>query len=301
MAARAGMLKFVRSVSSVEIPRAASLRWLERCGLASQAGEMVILVGNPSPARKLIVFLLENPHRIAAVLKIGLTDSGRSSVIHEAEVLSKLALYSWAPRALSIHLDQGAAAQGYVQGSLPDREFRPGYLNLLCKFPRSGSSKRLSDVAGALHKNFSPFMPEVNSIAPDLLDRCLSCLNVDIAVPTVLVHGDFAPWNIRETRDSGYVLVDWESADFWGLPGHDLLHFHFMDQRLFGGKEGGFTAIQASSICRDYLKRMDLDTELMPRLAIAYLLSALETYLMHRSSKDATYTLNLLATLVDSL
>jgi hypothetical protein len=222
-------------------------------------------------------------------------------VIHEAEVLGKLEPHRWAPRVLSIQPDQGAAAQEYVQGSLPDRRFRPGYLGFLCELPRSGSSKRLSDVAGAWHKILSPFMPEVNSIAPDLLDRCLSCLNLNVAVPTVLVHGDFAPWNIRETLDSGYVLVDWETADFGGLPGHDLMNFHFMDHRLFGGNNGGYAAIQTSSVCKDYLKRMDLDTELLPRLAIAYLLSALEAYLIHRNSEEVTYTLHQLAAVVDSL
>jgi hypothetical protein len=46
---------------------------------------------------------------------------------------------------------------------------------------------------------------------------------------------------------------------------------------------------------------MDLDAELAPRLAIAYLLNRLEADLNQRGIEDAAYTLRQLAELVDSL
>ncbi|MGA3134376.1 MAG: phosphotransferase [Terracidiphilus sp.] len=301
MAALAGIVRLFPSVSSLTIPRTSSRRWFERCGIAGQAGEMVVMVGNPSPDRKLTVFLLDAAHHIAAVLKVGLTPGGRLSVIHEAEVLRELERYCWAPDLLAVLPDLGAAAQEYVRGVLPERGFRPEYLDLLCRLPQSGASLNLTDLAGAMERRLRPFADELDRAAPGLLGRCLSCLDLDKDMPTILAHGDFAPWNIRKTSDSGYVLIDWEWADFAGLPMHDLLHFHFSESRLLDRGRGGYAAIQKKPVFKEYLTRMGLDTEPLPRLAIAYLLERLESYFKYRDSAAISYTLNQLGAVIDSL
>jgi hypothetical protein len=300
-AARAGLLRLTGSVASVAVSRRGALRWFERCGIRSRTGEMVILVGNPSPDRKLVVFLLHDTHSgdthsggahpIAAVLKAGLTDGGGQSVLYEAEVLRKLEPYSWAPRLLSVHPELRAAAQKFVPGAMPDRRFRPEYMEMLCHLPRSGAGKNLAQVAGEMARRLSPFKARLDALAPGLLDRSFDALDHDAFVPTILVHGDFAPWNMRHNAQLGYVLVDWEWADFVGLPAYDLLHFQFNDDRLFGEKSGGYAAIRSRPICAEYLRRMDLDPELLPRLAIAYLLDQLESHCRQRGSQLTAYTL----------
>jgi hypothetical protein len=259
------------------------------------------MVGNPSPDRKLTVFLLDAAHHIAAVLKVGLTPGGRLSVIHEAEVLRELERYCWAPDLLAVLPGLGAAAQKYVHGALPERGFRPEYLDLLCNLRLSGASLNLTDAAGAMESRLRPFADEMHRIAPGLLNRCLSCLDLDVGIPTMLVHGDFVPWNIRKISDSGYVLIDWEWADFAGLPMHDLLHFHFSESRLLDRGRGGYAAMQEKPVFKEYLKRMVLDTELLPRLAIAYLLERLESHFKNRDSASIFYTLNQLGAVIDSL
>ena len=302
MAARAGRLQLLPSVSSLRISRKTSTSWFKRCGIAAQAGEMFILVGNPSRDRKLIIFLLNDAHRIAAVLKVGLTTGGRSGILREAEVLGKLEQYGWAPEVLSVHPDLGAAAQEFVHGTMADRGFRSEYLSLLCQLPQSGASLNLTSAANALAVRLRPYVADTNKIAPNLLDRCLSCLNRDVAVPTILVHGDFAPWNIRKTSESGYALVDWEWANFAGLPLQDLLHFHFSEDRLFGGKGGGYAAIRKKAICAEYLKRMDLNPNLFPRLTIAYLLEQFESDCKEQDrGATADYLLHQLAMVIESL
>jgi len=261
---------------------------------------MVILVGNPSPDRKLIVFLLDDAHRIAAVLKVGLTPGSRVSIFREAEALRKLEPYCWAPDILSVHPDLGATAQEYVDGILPDLGLRPEYLDLLCRLPQSGASLQLSDAAQAIANRPGPWADEMRRVAPDLLQRCLACCDRDAAIPTMLVHGDFAPWNIRKTSRSGYVLVDWEWTDFAGLPGYDLLHFQFSEDHLFGGNAGGYAAIRTRSICKEYCKRMDLDTELFPRLAILYLLDRVGYHFNNLDSVSGAYLLRELRAVIDS-
>jgi hypothetical protein len=301
MAARAGVLRLLPAVSSVTASRKDALRWFERCGIQSQTGEMVILAGSPSPDWKLISFLLDDAHRVAAVLKVGLTDGGGVSVLHEAEVLGKLAPYSWAPKILSVHSDLRAASQEYVHGAMPGRGFRPEYMDRLCRLPQSGGCKTLAEVADEMGKRLSPFKAQLNKMAPDLLDRSLSCIDLDIAVPTMLVHGDFAPWNLRKNPEAAYVLIDWEWANFAGLPAYDIFHFQFNDDRLFGEKAGGYAAIRSKTICTEYFHRMDLDLELLPRLAIAYLLDQLDSHFRQRGYQHIAYTLHQLATVADEL
>jgi hypothetical protein len=298
MAASAGVLQYIPSVTKVNTSHTGALRWFERCGLRSEAGEIVILIGNPSADRKVVAFLLNGSQQIAAVLKVGFTAGGGLSVLHEAEVLLKLAPYSWAPKILSIHTDLRAAAQEYVLGAMPGRKFLPEYMDMLCRLPLSGSSTNLAQIAGEMANRLHPFKAQLDKIAPDVLDCSLECLDLDISIPTMLAHGDFAPWNMRNHPKKGYVLVDWEWADFTGLPAYDLLHFQFNDDRLFGEKAGGYAAIRRRSLCATYLRRMDLDAELLPRLAIAYLLDQLESGCKYQGCEQTDYILRQLDAVV---
>lgn len=296
LAAQAGVLRWVRSISSVDSSRSGALRWFERCGIPSDSGEMVILIGVPSHDRKLVAFLLDDAHRIAAVLKVGVTPGGALSVAHEAEVLRQLEPYPWAPRLLTAHPGLCAAAQEYAQGVMPDRVFRPEYLDILCHMPRSGSYRSLADVANELENSLSPYKDFLEKIAPGLVEHSLGCLDLNAVVPTILVHGDFAAWNMRKNSETGYALVDWEWGNFTGLPAYDLFHFFFNDDRLFGEKTGDYPVHRARSICTEYFRRMSLDADLMPRLAIAYLLDQLESHCRGRGSTHMAYTLHQLKT-----
>jgi len=301
IAARAGMIQLFPSVSSLTISRRTAQRWFEKAGIAAQAGEMVILVGNPSPYRKLIVFMLDDADRIAAVLKIGLTTGGRLNVVREAEILGQFEPFCWAPNILSVHPDIGAASQEYVHGTMADRGFRSEYLDLLCHLPLSGDSANLANVAKTVAGRLSSYTDSLHRTTHDLLDRCLACLDLDTSVPIMLVHGDFAPWNIRNTSEFGYVLIDWESANFAGLPLHDLLHFHFSEDRRSGGKGGGYAAIRKKEVCAEYLKRMDLDVKLFSKLAILYLLEQLELeYKYQVSGEKASYLMRQMAIVIET-
>ena len=45
------------------------------------------------------------------------------------------------------------------------------------------------------------------------------------------MHGDFTPWNLRETRDQGPALIDWETAG-WGPPGADEMLYYAASNAL---------------------------------------------------------------------
>ncbi len=46
-----------------------------------------------------------------------------------------------------------------------------------------------------------------------------------LAVAATLQHGDFAPWNIKVTRNGDWVILDWERGSAHGLPAWDWFHY----------------------------------------------------------------------------
>jgi hypothetical protein len=299
MAARTGALRMLRTVSRVAVSRAAVRLWFERCGIRAQAAEFVILVGNPSADRKLVVFMLDDRHRITAILKVGLTASSGRSILHEADVLDKLKTYRWTPKVLSVHFDQQAAVQEFVPGPMPDRNFSAKYLDLLCQFPRNGTSRNLANLAQEMACRIDPYKDRIDALAPDLLPRVLDRLHLDRDLPTLLVHGDFSPWNLRINPQRGPVLVDWEWGDLAGLPASDLLYFYFNIDRHFNGAVGGYSAIRSLPICSEYFRRMDIDAQLLPQLAIALLLSQLESHCKLGLTQYTTYALRQLSAVTE--
>ena len=47
------------------------------------------------------------------------------------------------------------------------------------------------------------------------------------------MHGDFAPWNLRQLRDGSLALIDWEDAGF-GPPGADEVFYRATSAALWG-------------------------------------------------------------------
>lgn len=63
-----------------------------------------------------------------------------------------------------------------------------------------------------------------------LFDEILRQIDEEIGrieLPACLVHGDFAPWNVRIV-DGQLLVFDWEYAEARGNPLHDFLHFHLV-------------------------------------------------------------------------
>lgn len=56
----------------------------------------------------------------------------------------------------------------------------------------------------------------------------LSCSEVTSPV----LHGDFAPWNVKINSEGGVKILDWEYAESFGMPGWDWLHYHVQRLKL---------------------------------------------------------------------
>ncbi len=72
----------------------------------------------------------------------------------------------------------------------------------------------------------------------------------EINLSPTLLHGDFAPWNLRLERDA-ISAFDWEYGVLDALPGLDELHHHWQTGFLLHG----WSVTQADGFLRDWVSR----------------------------------------------
>lgn len=71
----------------------------------------------------------------------------------------------------------------------------------------------------------------------------------DKKVVSPVMHGDFAPWNIKVNKSGELKVLDWEYAVKEGMPMWDWLHYHVQRMRLVESEP----AEQIVNMCRELL------------------------------------------------
>jgi hypothetical protein len=289
LAARCGVLPLAPRTEQVRLPGDAGTRLLSRFGIEGAAPAPVIMVGNTVATRKLIVFV-GIPGRGIAVIKWPLTDVARTSIGVEAETLKRLKGEHGAPHLLGYSFDSGAALQEYLSGRLGSRRLKPAYLNRLIDFARrGGETVRLRDRAQALGERLRG---QADSGEPEAaIAQALALLEDDTPLPAALVHGDFAPWNIRDLENGGCALIDWESAQWAGLPLHDLCHFFCMQAKLFAPHTLFSDALERDGSWRRYCAALEIEHRFFRPLAAAFLLESLARARQWGPEESAAYYL----------
>jgi aminoglycoside phosphotransferase (APT) family kinase protein len=90
-------------------------------------------------------------------------------------------------------------------------------------------------------------------------------------IPLVLVHGDFAPWNLKFQEDGQIAAIDWEDAQLKGFPLWDLCHFFLMQGHLFR-ETTPVKEMATSPLVQNYIQRMGLDHNAFIALLLVYIL-----------------------------
>ncbi len=288
LAAGCGALPLAPRTEQVRLPGDAGRQLLRRFGFDGAAPAPVILVGNTEATRKLIVFV-ENPGRGIAVIKWPLTPMARTSIGAEAQTLERLDGGHGAPHLLGYQLDTGAAMQDYLAGRLGSRRLKPAYLKLLIDFAREGETVSLSGQAQVLRERLRG-QPDFSE-PPAAIEQAFALLEDDTPLPAALVHGDFAPWNVRDLPDGRCSLIDWESAQWMGLPLHDLCHFFCMQAKLFAPRTLFSDALERDGSWRRYLEALGIEPRLFRPLVAAFLLASLARAREWEPEESAAYYL----------
>ena len=235
-----------------------ALGWRE-----AEPPQIAVYVGTAGPTRKAILHLVDRRSgRCEAIVKVAIGAGAKNAILREAETLIALAEegFDASPRLLSVDRERGVSVQQYVVGRCASRKLKPEYLEMLRSLLLPGKQTSLTAHVNA----WEAAIERVDDRSRrDLLQRALEKMEEDRALPACWVHGDFAPWNIRERQGLLPMLIDWEDAERGGLPLHDAYHFLHMQDFLFGSKpqlhSGELAAFGASlNLSREQRRKLEL-------------------------------------------
>jgi hypothetical protein len=276
LANRVSVLPLLPGNARSTLPSDASRQFLGHAGQQFDAGPPVILVGNSAITRKLLVFLEDRNLKRIVLAKVPLTPLARVSIGNEARVLESLNGRLHTPRLVYASQEAGIAMQEYLPGRLGSRRLKPEYVDLLLALAETGGRISLREHGWRLAERLRACPAYAENAAR--LNTALALLESDADLPPTLVHGDFAPWNIKELPGRACTLIDWEMARQRGLPLYDLCHFYYMQVRLFTPDKLFYAVLLDANAWRSYLDRLDLPASLLKPLAAAFLLETLARY-----------------------
>jgi hypothetical protein len=200
----------------------AALRWLMPLGLPVvrlrpvagspvatllRAKRFAVYLGNPRSLGRRFLFLADG-----LVVKAGAGRLARALIMAEADFLQTTPRLRGVPALIARQEDADAAAlvTAYVRGRSPRPGESPG--ELLSDWIDTGGRVRLETL---------PAWQQLVAGA-DLPPRVAALGRREVFAP--LLHGDFAPWNVK-VADGEWQVLDWERGARHGPPGWDWLHF----------------------------------------------------------------------------
>lgn len=201
-----------------------------------------MLAGNPNaPGQRLVFLVFDGDFKPRAVVKTGLGETARRLIAQEIGALAALPPgLAGAPGLLGQWGDGSAAALAlpYVGGEAPLPQSIGPAAAILEDWLRHGSDAPLDSLPGWRAATAS--LP-----ASELLP--LSTPHATVRAP--VAHGDFAPWNIKVSPETGgWTVLDWERGELCGVPGWDWFHFVLQPAVLVEKLDGPALAARAGEL-----------------------------------------------------
>ncbi len=239
--------------------------------------------GSPPPARnrKVTLGLLDPGGNLLAFAKLpGPSDQARLGLENSVRVLRAIAgtpAADCAPRLLFGGPMAGTFAEvtGVVQGQTPGEAFAPAhqhFLNRLATGEHKPAARTEWFSALLNDRALLAARPPLNSILNRLRERMEG-----LVAPTFIIHGDFAPWNLRRCGGE-FRAFDWENASLEGPPLIDRVHYMLSVGYLMHGWTVDEAAQRLADLGRE---EAGLPGHAVISLQLAYLLH----YLLRRFSE----------------
>ena len=245
--------------------------YLSRTAGLPEAGcpRFAVLGGNPNVAGRRDIFLLfDAMHQPVAVVKAGHDDAARKLIAKEEKLLNALPpKTAGAPR-----LREGfsssrvmALAMDFFPGESPQGDAAIELSKLFDSWLDTSREIRLAELPA--------WQRLVDSLCAEPLHGTAR-LPGDLRVRPTLMHGDFAPWNVK-AQAGRWTVLDWERGELVGVPGWDWFHF-VMQPAVLVRREAThallarFEKLLASPEFNAYARRAAIAGHERP-LALAYL------------------------------
>lgn len=223
--------------------------------------EIVMFLGSPGPLQKLVIHCQCIKSGLNKIAKVAMTGRANAAIRREAHWLTvlgqSLTVAAFIPRLLQQNMLP--CMQQYVTMTALPKGYSPKkfgaahavFLKALAAQDVVFSSWRESEA----HKRLTRRIERLCLIVDGQMLRLWQQILLEIeettgrsTLPNLIVHGDFAPWNMRLIHTRLFVF-DWEYAEALGNPLQDFLHFHLI-QRALGRREttlAGMPALMAQA------------------------------------------------------
>ena len=258
----------------------------------------VIYIGTPGPRRKAVLGLIDSQEKsVVAIGKVPLEPSAGQAINHEADLLNALAREKpgKAPRTLYFDRKKGIATQEFFTGTPTGRLLTQDHIKFLVDLAIPGETISLSEAMKVVEQkinNQEHLEPEARKV----LKRVMEEINDSSSLPAVWVHGDFAPWNLKNANNGSLRAIDWEAASRRGLPLFDLVHFHSI--QAFEFKEKELFPKKFRALLRQYLERLGIALGMTRKIVLSCIV---QDWLRRHEEGDRTHATFLLRTLVNPL
>jgi hypothetical protein len=265
-----GVLGHVPGVQSVGVSQGVLTSPVTESAEKAEGCTPVVYLGTPGPTRKAVVSLVSPERQVVSVMKVPLERGAATSILREAGALSFLGCRPGvAPLLLSCDTERSITAQEFCSGGRSGTDFQMCYWEWLSGLQVSGKTTSLADHCAAAQDRLSGH--ELGGFS-DVVSRTGEFLKNPTSIGAFLVHGDFAPWNLK-LRTDGTIsrAIDWEEFGASGLPLHDYFHFHYIQDFLFN-RQTDLGNLERTA--RPYMSHFGISHELFRKLAAAYLLSS---------------------------
>lgn len=179
----------------------------------------IVYVGTPGLEQKAVATLVSQksgtPEKI---LKVALTEKAKKSLLHESRILEKLSELniSDVPTLYGIDKSGKCTCQSVIGGRLSSRTLTQAHIDRLIQFPKSPKITSLDKQQNLLRLAFKKEYTLFESHT-SIISKALPLIHGK-NIPFILVHGDFAPWNLKTDKDGRITPIDWEAAQLEGFP-----------------------------------------------------------------------------------
>jgi len=213
-------------IAPVEVnlsPEDAFVRWLADRAQVVLGGipQFAVLAGNPnSPGQRFILLLFDPTGRPLAIVKVGVTEAARKLIEQERQFLESTPIGTPGIPPLRGTFSN-AKLQAIALDFLPGRSPRTADEHMLPKL--LGNWLRPQQSMGLTDTRFWRELAANSADHP--IFKALAVALGKQSSSGAIVHGDFAPWNVRVSPSGDWMALDWERGDVNGPPAWDWYHY----------------------------------------------------------------------------